>query len=147
MGRSAPLGRRTRRPTSTLSVIGPEISPPSSGDQRLPEALEGLIQRIRHDRLLADGARVCDRRAVTHHVDAALPTADQAGARDLDPGVDTLIGSVFAEHTDRGEAALEADLLDPPPGFPDRLVERGHLLPVDTGPVPDRHLPAHGHAD
>jgi hypothetical protein len=147
IGRSAPFGKRTLRPTSTLSPIGAEISREGSAGKGVSQAIKALVERIRLDRLLADRAGVGDRMAITHHIDPALAGAEEARPRDLDPGLDALIGRVLAEGADGGKPTLTLNLLDSSPSLLNRFVERVELLPPDTGPVPARDLPAHGQAD
>ena len=147
MGGPAPFGSRTLRPTSMLSLIGAEISRDASAAKSRTKALKRLVEGIRADRLLANRPRVGDRRAVSHHVDAALARTEEAGPRDLDSRLDALIRRVLAEGADPGQPTLAPDLLDPAPCVINRLVERAELLPSDIGAMPNRDLPTHGHAD
>src|SRR5258707_13961438 len=98
IGRSAPLGNRTRRPASTLSVIGAEISHDGSAGEYLLQALERVVQRVRVDRLPPDRSGAGHRSPVSHHVDASLGTMDLAWPADFDP---SLITPPRAERTQR----------------------------------------------
>src|SRR5215207_847520 len=134
IGRSARLGSRTRRPTSTL---------PFSATKGLPQTQERVLQRARPEGLLADRSSVGDHGAVAHYVEAALRGAQQAGARDLDPGVDALVGGVIAKGADLRQPALPPHLVHPLPRLGQGILERLEPLALDARTVPDGHLPAH----
>src|SRR6266508_187586 len=134
IGRSAPPGSRTRRPTSTL---------PFSATERLPEAGESVVEGCGAEWLPADRPTVGDHRAVAHYVEASLRGADQPRARDLDPGVHALVGGVVAGGADLGQPTLTPNGVHLRLRLVQRLIERLELLPLDLRSVADRDLPAH----
>src|SRR5215218_10030534 len=145
IGRPAPFGSRTRRPTSTLSGMGAPY-PRASAPKRVLKSLEGLIERVGLDLLLPDRAGVGDRGAVAHHVDATLRRANQPGPRDLDPRLNTLTGGMLPERADRGKPRLAPDLLNLPASSEDRFSQGRELLPADLAAMTNSDLPAHRRA-
>ena len=85
--------RRTRRPISSLPVIDRTLFAGLFAKRAL-QLLEASSNEAASILSLRMAPRVGDRGAIAHHVDAALPRAEEAGARDLDSRVDTLVGSV-----------------------------------------------------
>src|SRR5581483_10056695 len=114
-----------------------------SGRQRLAQPLERVVECARVDPPLADRAGEGDCRAVTQHVDPALPAAQDSRSRDLDAGVDQLGRRELPEHLHRGQAIALADLIDAQPRGADCLIDRLELLAPDIAAVADGDLPAH----
>src|SRR5262245_27981510 len=133
---------RSRQPPRSFARSSPStVSGEQSPVQGFAQTVKSVVQRVRLDLALADRARVGDRMPVAHHVDAPLRRADQPRARDLDPRPYLLLRAEVPQHAHRRQPVLAANLVDAATSVGDRLVQRLELLPPDTRPVPDRHLP------